>query len=570
MCALSNGSLMAYELLVSPQFDASTPMTFIISLSGTGGQHINHFSRRLPHPSWVVAVPLRPENAPLFFEGSGAMGDGLWHLKEFCAHLLKTYVVDFCKFLMVGVSNGGNAVLRFGMRYPELCRGIVVVTAGVDGRNDDVSRLAGIPLDMYVGSKDECGFYQPMRDLEASLRAVHHEPPASLTIFEDAGHTCSPLVDLSLITQKMLLMCLRSHPPGRAIRLRVPEAGVLTVEEIQARVRKFCEDIGLVHEIGADGMVLAKVQAPLPIRRGRPSTLSITPNIFVVRNKEKVSRGPMLPIPRKKWRPESESTTPSTCTPDSTRANSFDLTPPTLGIKSHVVPLQPYATSWVPTPTATPTAPSSEAFGCVRDASPSLGLGASRIDASRRLGHQGSFYRVRSSGYPTSPVGVASDNTPRIKKVVNSDIQPRIGRAITDPLQSSRWQTYQPKGLVKCPDESPNRLSPSFRTVWSDQSDRPDLTFRTGRASSRSDRGSETPTTPYSPRSFGKIVAGNSSVGVPFFAGTPTFSIGKERCRPPLLRANTLGSSTQDYDIAQQVVSDGPQVHRSRSEAYGS
>ena len=78
------------------------------------------------------------------------------------------------------VSNGGNAVMRFAMLYPELCRGLVVVTSGISAKPQDLGRLRGLPIDMYVGSKDECGFYKPMMELEASLRAVGQAPAASL------------------------------------------------------------------------------------------------------------------------------------------------------------------------------------------------------------------------------------------------------------------------------------------------------------------------------------------------------------------------------------------------------
>eukprot|EP00928_Gymnodinium_smaydae_P030578 TRINITY_DN22700_c0_g1_i1.p1 TRINITY_DN22700_c0_g1~~TRINITY_DN22700_c0_g1_i1.p1 ORF type:complete len:541 (+),score=85.44 TRINITY_DN22700_c0_g1_i1:1452-3074(+) len=252
------GRRFQYELLPPPHFDASSPTTFIVSVSGTGGQHVNGFSKRLPSPNWVVAVPLRPKDAPLFFEGSGAEGDGLWHLREFCRHLLEIYAVDCGRFIFVGVSNGGNAVLRFALRWPELCRGLLVVTTGVSGQNEDLSRLQGLPLDLYVGTKDECGFYQPMLSLEAALRSSGQQPPASLTIFEDAGHCCSPLVDMDLVHARILLMCLHSRPAGKKLVLRPPEPGLLTQEEIVTRLGRFCEDLGLRYEVDVNNRITAR------------------------------------------------------------------------------------------------------------------------------------------------------------------------------------------------------------------------------------------------------------------------------------------------------------------------
>jgi pimeloyl-ACP methyl ester carboxylesterase len=253
------GKRMEYEFLTPPGYDSAVPIPVLVSISGTGQQHVNRFSQRLSsHGGWAVAVPLRPADAPLFFQGSGSEGDGLWYLRAFCHHLMEKFLVDSGRFIFVGVSNGGNAVLRFAIHFPELCRGLVVVTTGVNGRGEDLRRLQGIPLDLYVGSKDECGFFPPMTELEASLRSLQHYPPASLTIFEGAGHVCSQFVDQSLIVAKISLMLLRSGPLGRTVRLTPPEeAGVLAVEDISARLRAFCDELGLEYGVDSTGTLVA-------------------------------------------------------------------------------------------------------------------------------------------------------------------------------------------------------------------------------------------------------------------------------------------------------------------------
>merc|ERR1712151_1416744 len=127
----------------------------------------------------AVAVPLRPETAPLMFLGTGAQGDGVWYLQQFCQHVLQNFNVDGGRLLMVGVSNGGSSVLRFATLWPELCRGLMVVTGALKGlaHEAELKRLQGIPIDLYVGTNDEVGFYQPMVDLERQLRAIGHSPP---------------------------------------------------------------------------------------------------------------------------------------------------------------------------------------------------------------------------------------------------------------------------------------------------------------------------------------------------------------------------------------------------------
>mmetsp|Transcript_102186 Transcript_102186/g.256164 ORF Transcript_102186/g.256164 Transcript_102186/m.256164 type:complete len:462 (-) Transcript_102186:163-1548(-) len=266
------GRRMEYELLAPPDWDPSKPRPFLISVSGVEQTHVNGFSHRLPREDWVVAVPIRPQSAPLMFEGCGAEGDGIWHLHEFSKHLLRQYKVDTGRFLMVGVSNGGNSVLRFATLWPELCRGVVAVTAALSCSKESLARLRGIPIDMYVGTKDECGFYPPMVELEANLRAASQKPPALLTVFEGAGHCCSPLVDQSLVIGKMLLMLLRScGVGGRTLTLRPPEPGVLTADEIHVRLRAFGKDLGLDLDSSPRGGLVARLPAsprlPLQLRR---------------------------------------------------------------------------------------------------------------------------------------------------------------------------------------------------------------------------------------------------------------------------------------------------------------
>ena len=46
----------------------------------------------------------------------------------------------------------------------------MVVTGSVQGRAK-LQKLNGIPLDMYVGTNDECGFYDPMKASPSAMSA---------------------------------------------------------------------------------------------------------------------------------------------------------------------------------------------------------------------------------------------------------------------------------------------------------------------------------------------------------------------------------------------------------------
>jgi hypothetical protein len=148
---------------------------------------------------------------------------------------------------MVGVSNGGNSVLRFATLWPELCCGLLVVTGSIQGLVElpaGLQRLGGLPIDMYVGTEDECGFYEPMVAMEEDLRKVGHSPPATLTVFKKAGHCCSPLVDNYLLHSKILLMLLYAGATGDSLDIGVPETA-LPIDEVYVELICFCDKLGI-------------------------------------------------------------------------------------------------------------------------------------------------------------------------------------------------------------------------------------------------------------------------------------------------------------------------------------
>lgn len=278
------GRVMEYELFTPIGFTVSKPCPFLVSVSGLEGTHVNGFSRRLPSEDWVVAVPLRPSSSPLFFEGTGTEGDGIWYFRRFVRHLLETYSVAGGQFIFVGVSNGGNAVLRFATLWPELCCGLIVITTGFSGQCGDLKRLHGLPIDMYVGNQDECGFYPMMLELEAELRDIGQAPPALLTVFDGAGHVCSPMVDKHLIYGKIWMMLLRCKGPGQCLHLPAPEPGLLSNDEILAELCWLGENIGLDCEVTHQGGLA--VRSPTIFSSAR--TNGAAPNVLALHPRSEV------------------------------------------------------------------------------------------------------------------------------------------------------------------------------------------------------------------------------------------------------------------------------------------
>jgi len=275
---LQNGQLMEYELFRPTGHDKSVPAPFVVSISGCGQSHVNHFSRRLVSEHWVLAVPLRPDSSPPLFEGRGSPGDGIWHVHEFCRHLTAEFAVSGGSFLMAGVSNGGSTALRFATLWPRLCHGLIVVTGSIQGLVESPAPLLrGIPIDMYCGSEDECGFFPPMKALAAELREAGQSPPAMLTVFEGAGHCCSPLVDSHLLHGKIWLMMVRAAVGRRCLELAVPDRDRKPAEGVLSRLANYSEALGLKPSrvdgklvvanpsvAGLDALVAAPAVAPEP------------------------------------------------------------------------------------------------------------------------------------------------------------------------------------------------------------------------------------------------------------------------------------------------------------------
>jgi len=241
---------MEYELFHPADGDPNACIPFIVSLPGSSQQHVNGFSQRLRSKRWAVAVPLRPSGAPPLFEGDGSPRDGVWYVWECCKHFLLKFAVQKKKFLMVGVSNGGSTVLRFATLWPQLCCGLIAVTGCVHGLAklpEDLKQLQGIPMDMYVGTNDECGFYEPMQSMMADLGIVGHAPTASLTVFQGAGHICSPLIEDSLIYGKLILFFLSAGNPfgNKAIHLPVKTAANKDPHRIVSVLKDCCGVLGL-------------------------------------------------------------------------------------------------------------------------------------------------------------------------------------------------------------------------------------------------------------------------------------------------------------------------------------
>merc|ERR1712232_503424 len=92
----------------------------------------------------------------------------------------------------------------------------------------------------------------------ADLISIGHEPKASLTVFEDAGHCCSPLVDKSLIHGKIWLMLLRAGITGPRISDSLELKGALAERRTMAQLTDFCKALGLHWKTDSEGGLIVR------------------------------------------------------------------------------------------------------------------------------------------------------------------------------------------------------------------------------------------------------------------------------------------------------------------------
>jgi len=181
---LSGGESLQCGVILPEGFDPQATYPVCIAISGEKQMHVSRFFQawHSNKRGWIVISPLRPPASPLFFKAGGISS-----VHALALSLLDIYNVEGGKFHMVGTSNGGSTCFAFGCRWPEMCHSITPVT-GANLRQDDLRRLQGVPVDMFVGDRDELGFHPAMEEIFKELKRVRHKPEPTLTVLPGAGH----------------------------------------------------------------------------------------------------------------------------------------------------------------------------------------------------------------------------------------------------------------------------------------------------------------------------------------------------------------------------------------------
>lgn len=159
-------------LLVFPPGDQSEAMTEWV---------VSYFAEEADRLGYVIAVPMAV-NGKSWFSGSEA------HLPLLVKQLETDYAIEYGKFHVAGISNGGRSAFRVVGLYPEIAHSLTVLPGMPAGDEDwlRLQNLAHLPISMYAGGEDTA-WVDGARRAESKLGEMG-APDVQLTIVEGAGH----------------------------------------------------------------------------------------------------------------------------------------------------------------------------------------------------------------------------------------------------------------------------------------------------------------------------------------------------------------------------------------------
>ncbi len=172
-------------------YDATKPTVALLAFP-PGAQDLsmvdanfNWFVPEAMKRNWLVIGPTAPEG-----RGFARLGRDL--IGPLLDELLKRFPVADGKFHLGGQSNGGNSAFAAALDFPERFRSITVLAGAPPdaAENDNVGRLKGMPVNMFVGEYDD-GYLPRMTATREALRAAGVW--TNFTIVPGSGHVLNDL-----------------------------------------------------------------------------------------------------------------------------------------------------------------------------------------------------------------------------------------------------------------------------------------------------------------------------------------------------------------------------------------
>lgn len=130
---------------------------------------------------WTVVSPIAPT-------GEVFRGDNLSLLHNLLTHIENTYAVEGGKVHLAGVSNGGRSAFELALKSPDRFASLSALP-GMPNESgfEQLDRLAGLPVAMYVGG-DDAGWRDSMQRTVERMRELNI-PLQAFTVFEGESHT---------------------------------------------------------------------------------------------------------------------------------------------------------------------------------------------------------------------------------------------------------------------------------------------------------------------------------------------------------------------------------------------
>jgi len=187
----SDGTRLDYRLLAPDEAQESYrvllalppgPQTVGMVDWGIRSYYLDEAQRR----GWVVVSPVAPGGLT-FVQGAER------YLPELLEETGRSYPPEGGKFHLAGVSNGGLSSFRIAGLHPELFHSIAVLPGWPSPqRLDELDRLAGIPLRMWAGERENPVWLELMRKAESRLREL--DADVELHVLPSEGHTLGSLM----------------------------------------------------------------------------------------------------------------------------------------------------------------------------------------------------------------------------------------------------------------------------------------------------------------------------------------------------------------------------------------
>lgn len=184
---VDRATTLRYAVHTPPNFDPAETHPCLIAFppgdqgEGLGTWVVDYFADAADQGDWILVVPVAEP-------GQGWWKDLATHVTALTSKLESDYAIEYGRFHVAGISNGGRSAFRVVGDHPEIAHSLTVLP-GMPTSDDDwlhLQNLAHLPIAMYVGGTDEA-WVDAARRAESQLGELG-APDVQLSILEGQAH----------------------------------------------------------------------------------------------------------------------------------------------------------------------------------------------------------------------------------------------------------------------------------------------------------------------------------------------------------------------------------------------